>query len=108
MYPNAFRSSKAFSLISFSLLLNLFLFVFIIFSTGSGLGLNGLLFPLLLLKLPLYGEISLFSFLFFSSEYILLAKSNVDYRDISNKDDMIEIFDIKNLDTNDENRNKNV
>ena len=29
-------------------------------------------------------------------------------RDISNKDDMIEIFDIKNLDTNDENRNKNV
>ena len=38
----------------------------------------------------------------------MLAKSNVDYRDISNKDDMIEIFDIKNLDTNDENRNKNV
>ena len=46
--------------------------------------------------------------LFTNAEYILLAKSNVDYRDISNKDDMIEIFDIKNLDTNDENRNKNV
>ena len=46
--------------------------------------------------------------LFTNAEYILLAKSNVDYRDISNKDDMIEIFDIKNLDTNDENKNKNV
>ena len=46
--------------------------------------------------------------LFTNAEYILLAKSNVDYRDISNKDDMIEIFDIKNLDTNDENQNKNV
>ena len=46
--------------------------------------------------------------LFTNAEYILLAKSNVDYRDISNKDDMIEIFDIKNLDTNDENQNKNI
>jgi len=46
--------------------------------------------------------------LFTNTEYILLAKSNVDYRDISNKDDMIEIFDIKNLDTNDENQNKNI
>ena len=46
--------------------------------------------------------------LFTNAEYILLAKSNVDYRDISNKDDMIEIFDIKNLDTNDESQNKNV
>ena len=46
--------------------------------------------------------------LFTNAEYILLAKSNVDYRDISNKDDMIEIFDIKNLDTNDDNQNKNV
>ena len=46
--------------------------------------------------------------LFTNAEYILLAKSNVDYRDISNKDDMIEIFDIRNLDTNDENQNKNI
>ena len=46
--------------------------------------------------------------LFTNAEYILLAKSNVDYRDITNKDDMIEIFDIKNLDTNDDNKNKNV
>ena len=46
--------------------------------------------------------------LFTNAEYILLAKSNVDYRDISNKDDMIEIFDIKNIDTNDENQNKNI
>ena len=46
--------------------------------------------------------------LFTNAEYILLAKSNVDYRDISNKDDMIEIFDVKNLDTNNENKNKNV
>ena len=46
--------------------------------------------------------------LFTNAEYILLAKSNVDYRDIGNKDDMIEIFDIKNIDTNDENQNKNV
>ena len=46
--------------------------------------------------------------LFTNAEYILLAKSNVDYRDIGNKDDMIEIFDIKNLDTNDENQNKNI
>ena len=46
--------------------------------------------------------------LFTNAEYILLAKSNVDYRDIGNKEDMIEIFDIKNIDTNDENQNKNV
>ena len=46
--------------------------------------------------------------LFTNAEYILLAKSNVDYRDISNKDDMMEIFDMKNIDTNDENQNKNI
>ena len=46
--------------------------------------------------------------LFTNAEYVLLAKSNVDYRDISNKEDMIENFDIKNLDTADGNINKNV
>ena len=46
--------------------------------------------------------------LFTNAEYVLLAKSNVDYRDISNKEDMIENFDIQNLDTYDENINKNV
>ena len=46
--------------------------------------------------------------LFTNAEYILLAKSNVDYRNIENKDDMIENFDIRNLDTIDENINKNV
>ena len=46
--------------------------------------------------------------LFTNAEYVLLAKSNVDYRNIANKDDMIENFDIRNLDTIDENINKNV
>ena len=46
--------------------------------------------------------------LFTNAEYILLVKSNVDYRNISNKEDMIENFDLKNLDTVDENINKNV
>ena len=46
--------------------------------------------------------------LFTNAEYVLLAKSNVDYRNIENKDDMVEIFDIRNLDTIDENINKNV
>ncbi len=32
--------------------------------------------------------------LFTNAERILLAKSNVDYRDIRNKDDMIENFNI--------------
>ena len=46
--------------------------------------------------------------LFTNAEYVLLAKSNVDYRNIANKEDMIEIFDLRNLDTIDENINKNV
>jgi serine/threonine protein kinase len=46
--------------------------------------------------------------LFTNAEYVLLAKSNVDYRNIANKEDMIENFDIRNLDTADENINKNV
>ena len=37
--------------------------------------------------------------LFTNAEYILLAKSNVDYRNISNKEDVIENFDINNIDT---------
>ena len=45
--------------------------------------------------------------LFTNAEYIFLVKNNVDYRDINNKDNMIENFDIKNLDTNDENEIKN-
>ena len=45
--------------------------------------------------------------LFTNAEYVLLAKSNVDYRNIANKEDMIENFDIRNLDTADENINKN-
>ena len=44
--------------------------------------------------------------LFTNDEYIPLAKSNVDYRDINNKYGMILIFDIRNLGTNDENRKK--
>ena len=35
--------------------------------------------------------------LFINAEYILLAKSNVDYCDISNQAEMIEIIDIKNF-----------
>ena len=46
--------------------------------------------------------------LFTNAEYVLLAKSNVDYRKIENKEDMIENFDIRNLDTTDENINKNI
>ena len=46
--------------------------------------------------------------LFTNAEYILLAKSNVDYRNISNKEDMIENFDLRNLDTIEENMNKNI
>ena len=46
--------------------------------------------------------------LFTNAEYVLLAKSNVDYRDITFKEDMIENFDIRNLDTIEENINKNV
>ena len=45
--------------------------------------------------------------LFTNTEYIFLVKNNVDYRDINNKENMIENFDIKNLDTSDENENKN-
>ena len=44
--------------------------------------------------------------LFTNAERIILAKSNVDYRDINNKDDMIENFNIRNLDTNKEFENK--
>ena len=46
--------------------------------------------------------------LFTNAEHILLAKSNVDYRNIANKEDMIENFDLNNLDTADENFNKNI
>ena len=45
--------------------------------------------------------------LFTNAERIILAKSNVDYRNINNKDDMIENFNIRNLDTNEEFENKN-
>jgi serine/threonine protein kinase len=46
--------------------------------------------------------------LFTKAERILLAKSNVDYRDINNKDSIIENFDLKNLDTYEEIENKNI
>ena len=46
--------------------------------------------------------------LFTNAERILLAKSNVDYRDPQNKEDMNENFDIRNLDTEEENENKNI
>ena len=46
--------------------------------------------------------------LFTNAEYVLLAKSNVDYRNIAFKEDMIENFDIRNLDTFEENINKNI
>ena len=46
--------------------------------------------------------------LFTNAEYILLAKSNVDYTEIDNKDNMDENFDIKNLDTEEENLNLNI
>ena len=45
--------------------------------------------------------------LFTNTERLLLAKSNVDYRDINNKDDMIENFDLRNIDTGEESENKN-
>ncbi len=46
--------------------------------------------------------------LFTNAERVLLTKSNVDYRDINNKDDIIENFDLKNLDTGEETENKNI
>ena len=46
--------------------------------------------------------------LFTNAENILLAKSNVDYSDINNKENMVENFDIKNLDTEEDNSNINV
>ncbi len=46
--------------------------------------------------------------LFTNTERILLAKSNVDYRNPNNKDDMIENFNIRNLDTDLDNESKNV
>ena len=46
--------------------------------------------------------------LFTNAEHILLAKSNVDYRDINNKEDMIENFELRNLDTANENLNINI
>ena len=46
--------------------------------------------------------------LFTNAERILLAKSNVDYSNINNKDDMIENFDIRNLDTEEEFESKNI
>ena len=46
--------------------------------------------------------------LFTNAEKVLLAKSNVDYRDINNKNDMVEYFNLRNLDTGEENENKNI
>ena len=46
--------------------------------------------------------------LFTNAERVLLTKSNVDYRDINNKDSIIENFDLKNLDTYEELENKNI
>ena len=46
--------------------------------------------------------------LFTNAEYVLLAKSNVDYRNIAFKEDMIENFNLRNLDTIEENINKNI
>jgi len=46
--------------------------------------------------------------LFTNAERVILAKSNVDYRDIKNKDDMIENFNIKNLDSHEDIKSKNV
>ena len=45
--------------------------------------------------------------LFTNAEKVLLAKSNVDYRDECNKDDMIEHFCVLNLDTKEEKEKKN-
>ena len=44
--------------------------------------------------------------LFTNAERILSAKSNVDYRDINNKNNMIEYFDLRNLDTFEDNKIK--
>ena len=47
--------------------------------------------------------------LFTNAEYVLLAKSNVDYRNMEYKEDMLENFDIRNLDTIEKKQiNKNV
>ena len=46
--------------------------------------------------------------LFTNAEKVLLAKSNVDYRDLKYKDDMIENFNIRNLDTEEEYESKNI
>ena len=45
--------------------------------------------------------------LFTNAEKVLLAKSNVDYRDASNRDDMIENFCVLNIDTKEEKEKKN-
>jgi serine/threonine protein kinase len=45
--------------------------------------------------------------LFTKAEMVLLSKANVDYR-TSNKDEMMENFTLKNLDTNNDKCNKNV
>ena len=47
--------------------------------------------------------------LFTNAERVLLVKSNIDYRDatLNNKEEMLEIFSLKNLDTGEENENKN-
>ena len=46
--------------------------------------------------------------LFTNAERVLLSKSNVDYRDLKYKDDMIENFNIRNLDTEEEYESKNI
>ena len=46
--------------------------------------------------------------LFTKAENILLAKSNVDYTDINYKENMVENFNIKNLDTEEKNENINI
>ena len=46
--------------------------------------------------------------LFTKAENILLANSNVDYSDIKNKENMVENFSIKNLDTEEKNENINI
>ena len=46
--------------------------------------------------------------LFTNAEHILLAKSNVDYSDMNNKENMVENFNIKNLDSEEENLNINI
>jgi peptidase E len=46
--------------------------------------------------------------LFTNAENILLTKSNVNYSDINSKENMVENFDIKNLDTEEDNSNMNV